>query len=152
MTRFLRGLGTYFRSWTGKSTRIPLRADETVARFVFRSEHLRGDGRAKPRAFLPEMHPKTGEHELSVCRQDGCPEHRSWQIGNTCRRDVTLKGRADFASQAALDQKLLGFQAPEPDYAEHAVLVSWPPEDDKPRRLAIAQALADASVVHKPPP
>lgn len=149
--RFLRGWGTYFRNWVARKVRVPLRREEPITRFVFRSEHLRNDGRAKPRAFMPEAHPDTEEHELSVCRLSGCAEQRAWDLGNTCRRDVTLKARADFSTEEALKQRLLGFRAPEPGYPEHAVLVAWPPPEEKSQRLSIAQALADASTVQKPP-
>lgn len=151
MTRFLRGLGSFLRSWKGSEERVPLGADEDVTRFVFRSEHLRGDGRAKPRAFMPELHPDTGEHELSICRLDGCADSRVWHLGKTCRRDVTLKARADFGVSAAHEQKLVGYRAPVKDFAEHAILVDWPPPDEKSHRISVAQALADASTVKKPP-
>jgi len=152
MMRFLRGLATYFRNWAANKVRVPLRAEESVTRFVFRTEHLFKDGRAKPKAFMPETHPATGEFELSVCRLEGCPEQRTWHVGKTCRRDVALKARADFPADVAFQNQLHGFRAPEPDYAEHAILLGWPPADgDKSHRMSIAQALADAARVHAPP-
>jgi hypothetical protein len=81
-------------------------------------------------------------------------EGRVWHLGATCRSSVALVARADFQAKAALDMKLMGFRAPEPAYAEHAVFVGWPeePGGDKPLRMAIAQGIADASTTVKPPP
>lgn len=151
--RFLRGLVTSWRNWaTNKGIRTPIHEAEAVSRFVFRSDHLRADGRAKPKAFLPEHHPATDEYELSVCRMTDCSERRAWHLGQTCRTNVNLKARADFEVRAAYEQRLTGHRAPEPNFPEHGVLVSWPPaEEHKSQRLVIAQALADASTVQRSP-
>lgn len=151
--RFLSGLARFLPSWVRKKASVPLEEDEQVTRFIFGADRLFKDGRARPKAFFPDLHPDTGVRELSVCRLRGTAEARVWHLGRTCRNDVVLHATADFVTRAATEQKLTGLQAPEPNYGEHAVFIGWPdePNGDKPLRLAIAQGLAVASTVRKPP-
>ena len=56
----------------------PVTADEWLARYILRHEHVRADGTLKPDPFMPYKWV-----ELSVTRHLGLEETEIWQAGQT---------------------------------------------------------------------
>lgn len=76
-------------------------------------------------------------HETSVCHLDGCPDHRAWHLARTRRPNKTLKARADFPIELAVDLSLSCVSAPEDDFSEHAVIIQWPSDKEGQKLIAI---------------
>ena len=133
--------------------------DGDVARFVFKSRELFPTGLPKPQAFRLDFHPDLKRHEVSVCGLNGVSLDRVWFLGSSIR---AKEGLAAIAALKVPVRKVLAAglsceAAPiPPDFAEHAVIVGWPVEEEaKSSRLdaqnALAAAVADLSYVLRPP-
>jgi len=113
-------------------------AEETVARFVLQSSHIRRSSMTvKPDAFMP--HPYV---ELSVTRHLLATEGELWSVGEGIASvsGKTLYGRGDIAVDACSLQKLTVLADPVDDNPNHAHVAGWPA--DKPLQKAIAQEIA----------
>lgn len=129
-------------------------ADETLARFVLSSRHIRGsDETIKPDAFIP--HPHT---ELSVTRHRDATQDEVWGAGRSVAESQqrTLHGRGDVAATAFLRQELCIEAAPVlghatlPDNPNHANVMGWPKDDRGRQRLIAVEIAAQASLVRPP--
>lgn len=130
----------------------------SVARFLFEKRELfAATGLPKAGAFVPDFHPELMRYELSVCGLNGVQDDRLWHLGNTIRTNVGKKAIAAIElSVARIHQTgLTCAPMPEPDFAEHGVVLGWDPDpDSKSARLLAQQDLAAAVVasnVRRPP-
>jgi len=116
----------------------PVSADELLARFIFQSNHIRGDHSVKQNAFIPYPKPN-----LSVTRHLGLAETEVWEIGREMAesRPATLHGRADVHASTITTQSLKIVPTATP--RNHANITGWPP--DKPSQKIIAQEIAAAA-------
>jgi hypothetical protein len=116
----------------------PASADELLARFIFQSNHIRGDHSVKQNAFIPYPKPN-----LSVTRHLGLAESELWEIGRKMAdsRPATLYGRADVHASTITAQSLKIVPTATP--RNHANITGWPP--DKPSQKIIAQEIAAAA-------
>ena len=111
--------------------------DETVARFIFSSKHIRQDRSIKHEAFMP----RRGEG-LSVVRHDDMGDTELWAIGRAMEqgRVDTLHGRTDVEAAAFVEQRLQVVAAPIELTPHHAEVRGWP--DDKSARMLVAKMIA----------
>ncbi len=74
----------------------PVDDEEILARYVFPSKALRGDGTIKPDVFIPYKH-----RELSVTRHREATQKEIWNIGQDIADQTgkTLRGRVDIKAQ-----------------------------------------------------
>lgn len=127
-----------------------------VARFVFRPRDLYTaaphSGLPRPGAFHIDRHPESGRLEVSVCGLTTVGDNRLWQLGRTIRQKDGLSAIAALrlGVEPVANLGLACVPAPElPDFAEHAVIVGWPPGDDnKSARQDLQNGLA-AMVAHE---
>jgi hypothetical protein len=124
----------------------PIVPEELLARYLLqRSDFTASTNRVSPARFIPQ------NGALSVFRTEGLAEEAVWQIGQTyvaLRPDQTIRARADFRAQRALDEGLRINPDNEPE--RHASITGWP--ETKPERLAIAIKLAQSSALVLAPP
>jgi hypothetical protein len=129
-------------------------ADEVVARFIVSSNEFRSsDGTVKPDAFIPRPYV-----ELSVTRHRDATDDEIWAVGQNVAevRRKALKGRADVAVQAFIDQALTvraDAVRNDPrliDNPNHALVLGWP-ADDYARQKSIAQEISVAAKFVRPP-
>lgn len=113
----------------------PVSADELLARFIFQSNHIRGDHSVKQNAFIPYPRPN-----LSVTRHLGLAQNELWEIGQEMAesRPAKLYGRADVLARTVTTQFLNVVPTATP--RNHANITGWPP--DKPSQKIIAQEIA----------
>lgn len=113
----------------------PVSADELLARFIFQSNHIRGDHSVKQNAFIPYPRPN-----LSVTRHLGLAQSELWEIGQEMAesRPATLYGRADVLARLVTTRFLNVVPTATP--RNHANITGWPP--DKPSQKIIAQEIA----------
>jgi hypothetical protein len=124
---------------------------ESVSRFIYSGDHIfKQGGKPKAGAFLPRFEQDFNRHETSVCHLNGCEPARVWHLAHTSRPEQQLKGRVDFEVQAATSWALECLSSPEHNYAEHAVLVNWPPDKSDQKKIALQIAKACPAVT--PPP
>jgi hypothetical protein len=111
--------------------------DETLARFIFSSRHIRHDRTVRPEAFMP----RHGEG-LSVVRHDDLREPGLWAVGKAMEQDRvdTLHGRSDVAAATFVAHHLRVAAAPTAVTIHHAEVIGWP--DDKSARLLVAKKIA----------
>ena len=111
--------------------------DETLARFVFSSHHIRQDRTVRHEAFMP----RRGEG-LSVVRHDNMGDTELWAIGRAMEqgRVDTLHGRTDVEAAAFVEQRLQVVAAPIELTPHHAEVRGWP--DDKSARMLVAKMIA----------
>jgi hypothetical protein len=115
----------------------PPPATEGLARFVFQSNHIRGDRSIKHNAFLPDLRGETSVHRVDGLSHDEICDAGRAVAAESNRKEP--KGWGSFLSGVAYDEGLT--VRPDPPPERHAVLVGWPPDED-PRRLDIANELA----------
>ena len=118
--------------------------NESLARFIFQRNHIRGDQTVKPNAFIPHPWPN-----LSVTRHVGLTEEELWETGKEIAEDrpATLYGRADIHASTITKQSLSIIPTATP--RNHANITGWPP--DKPSQKIIAQEIAAAARFVPPP-
>lgn len=129
-----------------------LGADEYVARFVFSERHIDKKFRnVKWQGFMPMLY--EGNFETSVCRNTGIQESRVWELSRVCRHPMQALARADVGIVVAHEALLMAQAAPQPNYAEHAVILGWPPitNDDKSPQMMAATLLATSAQTISPP-
>ncbi|HEX7377619.1 MAG TPA: hypothetical protein VF278_10935 [Pirellulales bacterium] len=130
------------------SSNVPqVATDETLARYILHSSHIRGSDRSvKPDAFIP--HPYT---DLSVTRHLLASESELWGVGERVAevRSKMLYGRADFSAADCVVRRLNVEAAPLHDNPNHANIRGWPAE--KPLQKIIAQQVAAAATFVEPP-
>lgn len=140
MKQFLGELLNLFSKWRAPSVVASYVSESgAVARFVFRSRDLSQDGRPKPRAFQPEVHPELRRYETSVCGLNGISPERLWELGRTVRASSGLTAIAALrlSVRAVRETGLRCEPAPEPGYPEHGVIVGWADDPEaKDKRLA----------------
>lgn len=122
----------------------PVRDDETVARFILSSSHVRRSNQiVKPDAFIP--HPYDN---LSVTRHRSTTDEEIWEIGHRIASQQspvrTLYGRADLRVTHFLNQELRVTPDPTDANPNHAVVSGWPRE--KPAQKMQAMELASFAV------
>ena len=123
------------------SNNVPsISADETCARFVLHSRHIRSDKTVKPDAFVPHPH-----RDLSVTRHLSASDAEVWSVGEkvAAKTEKTLYGRADISVATCILQKLTAKAAPIDDNPNHADISDWPA--DKSAQKLIALELAEAA-------
>jgi hypothetical protein len=115
--------------------------DETVARYVLSSRHVRPNGTLKPDAFIP--HPYV---DLSVTRHRSTTEDELWSIGDEIarERERTLYGRGDVVVSSLISHSLTVKADPIPRNPNHAGVCGWPLE--KSAQKTIAQQVAAVAV------
>lgn len=116
--------------------------DETVARFVLSSSHVRrADRTLKPDAFIP--HPYLN---LSVTRHRSAAEEELWFVGDGIARERgrTLYGRGDVVASAFTVRSLTVKAKPIPGNPNHADVCDWPIE--KSAQKNIAQQIAAEAI------
>jgi hypothetical protein len=142
------------------ATAVPgyVHPEGSVARFVFSARNLFKDGRPKPGAFQPELHPDLQRYEVSVCGLHGVSTTRLWELGRTIRaRDDVVATAAIEVSVAHVNAAGLTCEpAPElPHFVEHGVILGWNPDPAaKSARLdaqnALVASLPSTSVLRPP--
>ena len=118
---------------------------ERLARFIPSSGWFaKTTGRVKHQAFLP-----AADHETSVARSTGLPEHRLWQLGEEYLRGKHFYGAA--VVPAAIIRRNMLEAVPQEPPLFHANVLGWPVESDpelqKARRKAIAESIAEDAVL-----
>jgi len=116
---------------------LPVAADEWLARYILRREHVRADGTLKPDPFMPYKWV-----ELSVTRHLGLEEPEIWRAGQAVADETqtTLQGRADVEAQVYGKHRLRVIPKPLLKNPNHADVVDWPA--DKPAQKEIALLIA----------
>lgn len=131
-------------------------ANGTVARFVFEKRHLFANGKPKPKAFEPELHPELRRFETSVCGLNGVLDDRLWRLGRAVRPGKAAIAAVEISVQAIEAAQLVCAPLPQPDYDEHGVILGWSndPEAKDARMSAQQDLVADISAeqVRRPPP
>jgi hypothetical protein len=125
---------------------------ELLARFVTFRSRVRSDGTVKHDAWMP---PK--DLELSVTRHASLGEGEIWSRGHDVVAEVggELFGRADITAGSVRSPESPDIdvvESPIPRNPEHAHVVGWPPQSEKPRQMIIAKRLAAASIFVSTPP
>ena len=94
--------------------------------------------------FAPSKHPETGVLETSVCTIPMADDARLLELGQTIRAKEGLAALAvAIVPVTSLPKPLAGHAAPEPNYAEHAIIAGWPSgEDNKSARILLQQQIA----------
>jgi hypothetical protein len=127
----------------------PVAADEWLARFILRREHVRADGSLKPDPFMPYRWV-----ELSVTRHIGLDDTELWARGQGVASETSteLHGRADLRAHAFGRQHLRVLPRPIPNNTNHADAVDWPADKASQKELALLiareasyKALSDGS-------
>jgi hypothetical protein len=115
--------------------------DETVARYVLSSRHVRADRTLKPDAFIP--HPYV---DSSVTRHRLATEDELWSVGDEIarERERTLYGRGDVVVSNLSIHSLTIKADPIPRNPNHAGISGWPLE--KSAQKNIAQQVAAAAI------
>jgi hypothetical protein len=110
--------------------------EEDLARYVFRTEHVRPDGTIKPDALMPYRHT-----DLSVTRHHGLADSEIWAAGQRVgqQRQLQLVGRADLLAADYRARHLTVQADATDDNAHHALVLGWPAE--KPAQKSVAQLL-----------
>lgn len=156
-----RGSSTASSEAKGESAPVVLgyvHSGGSVARFVFSPRSLFKDGRPKPGAFQPELHPDLQRYEVSICGLYGVSTDRMWELGRT------IRAREGIAAIAAVEMSVAHVgaagltcePAPEsPDFVEHGVILGWNPDPEaKSARLdsqnALVASLPPSSVLRPP--
>jgi hypothetical protein len=125
----------------------PVEANEWLARFILKQNHIRPDQTVKQDAFIPHPH-----RELSVTRHLQLSETQLWGVGYNVAQQIgkILQGRADVQASVFQRQELQVVAAPLPENPNHANAVGWPAE--KPTQKIIAQQIAAAAgkTIHAP--
>lgn len=133
---------------------IVLGADETVARFIYSTNHYAASKRrVKPTAFDPTPHP-----ELSVAHSTGLSDPEIWRLA---RQTLTLDtvrtavyARADIRVAEFLAIKLKTIRDDHP-FERHANVSGWPEIADQNERKrtwkGLALRLADKSELQVSP-
>jgi hypothetical protein len=124
----------------------PVAADEWLARFVLRKEHIRSDSSIKPDPFMPYKWV-----ELSVTRHLGLDEPALWATGENVAHETSthLQGRADLQAHVFFRQHLRVLPRPLPNNPNHADAVDWPADKAAQKELALLIA-REASFKPKP--
>ena len=120
---------------TTSELQISVLPDETLARFILQSCHIRkGDNTVKPEAFVP--HPY---QDLSVTRHLGLTQAEIWTVGEDVARQTgkNLHGCADNQASSYLDQALQVLPDPTPSNPNHANVVGWPQEKAMQKIIAL---------------
>ena len=125
--QFLNGLLNLLNKSAGVHCMSYLDDKGNVARFVFQKRDLFPDGRPKPKVFQPEFHPELNRFETSVCGLNGVTEDRVWFLGRSIRKESGLTAIAAVHVEVpgVVNVGLRCEGAPEPNYAEHVVIVGW---------------------------
>ena len=112
----------------------PVAAEEWLARFILRNEHIRADGSVKPEPFMPYKWV-----ELSVTRHLGLDEPTLWAAGKAVAQatGTTLCGRADTQALVFTRRHLRVLPRPLPHNENHADIVDWPPDKAAQKELAL---------------
>ncbi len=116
----------------------PVEHNETVARFILFSGHLRSSNQTvKPDAFIPHPRP-----ELSMTRHAETTPTELWGEGERVAvlRKVTLYGRADVVVSAFTDQGLDVTADPIHANPNHVNVSKWP--TDKPAQKMMAMDIS----------
>lgn len=120
---------------TTSELQIPVSPDETLARFILQSSHIRkGDNTVRPEAFVP--HPY---EDLSVTRHRNLSHAEIWAVGENVAQltGKNLHGRADNRASSYLDQSLQVLPDPTPSNLNHANVVGWPQEKAMQKIIAL---------------
>ena len=131
----------------GSGEPVPVAVDESLARYLLQSSHIRADLTVRPDAFIPYPWP-----DLSVTRHLGLTQEQIWAMGDQVTRQIgkTLHGRADVLASAFISRRLQVRPAPVADNSNHANVTGWPA--DKPSQKILAQEIAaDAGQALRPP-
>lgn len=156
LTRFLGRFSNVFsksseQANTPDHTRPYISQGGAAARFVFKPRDLTGEGKPKPKAFAPELHPELVRLETSVCGMNGVQRERLWELGARIRPGLSAIAAAEVPVAEVVTVGLSCEAAPMPDFDEHGVIIGWDAEN-KARRMSDQQDLAAACVaVHRPP-
>lgn len=143
--RFLRVLLTWFTKPQAPETNQFVADEGDIARFVFNRRDLFQDGRPKPKAFSPQWHKELDRYETSICGLNDVVDERLWFLGRTIRAQEGLSAIAalELPVKAVVSTGLDCISAPEPNYAEHGVIIGWNSDPNaKDERLAFQQDLA----------
>jgi hypothetical protein len=124
----------------------PVDADEWLARFILRREHVRSDGSVKPDPFMPYKWV-----ELSLTRHLGLDETELWATGENVAHETStqLQGRADVQTLVFTRHHLRVLPRPVPTNINHADAVDWPADKAAQKELALLIA-REASFKPKP--
>ncbi len=135
--------------------RVPdIETDETLARFILSSRHIRSsDDTIRPDAFIPYP-----ENELSVTRHRDATEDEIWNAGRAVAkvRQRTLHGCGDVVASAFLERGLALRADPVighktlPDNPNHANVIGWPTDDRGRQRLLALEIAAQARLARPP--
>ena len=116
-----------------QGSETPIGADEVVARFVLRKEHVRPGGSIKADPFVPYSHV-----ELSVTRHVGLSEKLIWIDGDKVAENRgPLVGRVDVQVARFEQVKLKVFPDPLEGRPNHANVKGWPVAKEEQKLLAL---------------
>jgi hypothetical protein len=124
--------------------RTPVTPDETLARFILQSSHIRkGDQTVRPEAFVP--HPY---NDLSVTRHINLTQADILAVGEEIAHTTgkSLYGRADNQAISFLDQELQVSPDPDQRNPNHAIVVGWPEEKSKQKIIAMEIAASSSFI------
>jgi hypothetical protein len=157
MKRFLSELWNWFKKSLGPNDGPFVHEGGDVARFVFRERDLDSHGCPKAKVFRADFHPKLQRYETSVCGLTAVTRDRVWQLGASLRAKEQLRAVAAVQVSVARIRQATNLwceSAPEPNYAEHGVILGWHAEPtDKAARIAAELelvALVSAEQVIRP--
>jgi hypothetical protein len=125
----------------------PISDTERLSRFIFDERGFTiSTGLINFRQFLP---PTKGNNtdEVSVMRTEALAEGAVWDLGQKTVAEATgrlVRARGDFASPAVTDSQVGTWQLdvqPDVPPARHALVVGWPPLEEREARKSLAQQL-----------
>lgn len=122
---------------------------EPLDRFLFDGHYRKSDMTVKWQALKPQRH----DNKTSVYLTNRMSVAAIWALGAqvAVERNQPLRGRTRCPNRAVIIVGLFVELDPPPD--NHACICGWPPVEDEPSVMEIAQELAaSCSKVETPPP
>lgn len=133
---------TFCGAYMGPSQSSSISDGERLSRLIHHhSDFTASTGHVDYRLFLPPAK-GTFSQELSVARSEGLTEEEAWELADEMR--IGAIGRADFlagnvAVPGAADSQLR--VVPDEPPRRHAIVIGWPPVEERERRKQAAQQL-----------
>ena len=131
----------------GPNDEGPISDTERLSRFIFdRRGFTASTGLINFRQFLPPTKGKN-KNAVSVIRTEALAENAVWDLGQETVAESTgrpVRARGDFEAPAVRDSQVGPWQLdvrPDVPPPRHALVVGWPPVNEREARKSLAQQL-----------
>ena len=121
---------------------------EPLVRFLFDGHFRKSDLTVKWQALKPQRDANKTSIFLTRSMEEAGVRALGAEVASERRQP--LRGRTNFINQGVTDVGLLVELDPPPE--QHACICGWPPPEDEPRVMEIAQQLAASCSKMKRPP